>query len=95
MAANSRVATPNYYGKDLNNLNLPRLYWLGMPRASQYSPIHIEAVKRRNLVLSEMKIKATSGTMKAINTPILMVKVSNRQIITLLTWIITSKSSIS
>ena len=72
-----QTAAQNYYGKDLNNLNLPQLALLaGMPQApNQYDPYsHPEAaLDRRNLVLSEMKGQgyiSAEQYEKAINTPI-------------------------
>ncbi len=96
-----QTAAQNYYGKDLNNLSLPQLALLaGMPQApNQYDPYsHPEAAQdRRNLVLSEMKIKATSllNSMRkqSIHQLLMDYKVSNQQVITLLTWIITSRKS--
>ncbi len=71
-----------------------------MPQApNQYDPYsHPEAAQdRRNLVLSEMKIKATSllNSMRkqSIHQLLMDYKVSNQQVITLLTWIITSRKS--
>lgn len=96
-----QTAAQNYYGKDLNNLSLPQLALLaGMPQApNQYDPYsHPEAAQdRRNLVLSEMKIKVTSllNSMRkqSIHQLLMDYKVSNQQVITLLTWIITSRRS--
>lgn len=72
-----QTAAQNYYGKDLNNLNLPQLALLaGMPQApNQYDPYsHPEAAQdRRNLVLSEMKNQgyiSAEQYEKAVNTPI-------------------------
>lgn len=72
-----QTAAQNYYGKDLNNLNLPQLALLaGMPQApNQYDPYsHPEAaLDRRNLVLSEMKGQgyiSAEQYEKAVNTPI-------------------------
>lgn len=72
-----QTAAQNYYGKDLNNLNLPQLALLaGMPQApNQYDPYsHPETAQdRRNLVLSEMKNQgyiSAEQYEKAVNTPI-------------------------